>query len=883
MWVILSKSKPKYMKRIYLFFVGLIIVLRLFAVPATPEIIRMSQPDGSEISVRLAGDEYFSMFISLDGHPLLKSADGFFHYALPNTTGDYVLSKYRATDQKATDPILVSILSKIDKREVGEYLFRKINERKANVQKFGKNIPPEYIQKSTANQLSLESLNVIPNNTLQGAKRIADKKDFLGLVLVVQFPDQKLSTSYPFSTFDQIANQAGYNDYGFTGSVRDYFYDQSYGQFNPSFDVVGPIPLPQKMEYYGAENPATGSKDRNMPELVLTACQIANNQFGTDYSKYDQDNDGYVDMVYIIFAGYSQAQGGPESSIWPHASDVRYTQGENTFDNKIIGTYACSSELAYFSGESIDGIGTLVHEFSHILGLVDVYDVSYSGNYGMGSWDLMSGGSYNNSSKTPAGYSAYERQMVGWMELKELGEDPIEKMDYIGSTPQAYTITNPQNPNELFTIENRQPIKWDSYLPASGLMILHINYDPVSWSMNLVNTTPIQGYTIVAADNKQSINNQENDLYPNALGNASFSRYSTPSSKFYDGTYADIELNDISNDGQDMTFDFVEQRPQTPDNIRFDNISKSGMTVSWDEAPNCTSYEVRSQVRYSDPVLLNENFSKMTAGSVSSPDYKDISPVLNQYVESDQLLGNNIFQAGGACAIGTDREEGILVSPLVKYLGSDYTPTISFDVVKSKNKESDNLLLFSYDQNLSRVYGYITFKEGTGPFLFKNPEWTNRNLYIALVGSKSFIIDNFNITYDGKDIPNYSDQWKGLQGINQTSTYIQSLEPQTEYTVQVRGVKDGSVSEWSEPQFVSTNNSDPEGSGIEDIQNQEPKVYSNGEALVVELNRDCILTISNVMGQVVYKGSHHKSIVTIELDKGIYMLNDGNKTYKISH
>ncbi len=877
--MILLKSKPKFMKRIYLLFVGFIIALRLFAVPATPEVIRMTQPDGSKISVRLVGDEYFSMFISLDGYPLLRSEDGFFYYAQPIENSDFILSPYRATEQIASNPQLASMLYDIDKRKVGEYLLGKIEERKKNQ----KSQPLDYLQKNSVQELATEGRHLIPTNSNQQVQRIANKKDFNGLVLVVEFPDQKLNEKYPFSTFDQIANQEGYNDYGFTGSVRDYFYDQSYGQFNPSFDVVGPIMLPQKMGYYGADDPTTGSNNKNMPELVVTACQIANSQFGTDFSKYDQDDDGYVDMVYIIFAGYSQAQGGPEESIWPHASNVRYTQGENSFDNKIIGTYACSSELAYSRGDYIDGLGTLVHEFSHILGLVDVYDVSYSGYYGMGSWDLMSGGSYNNGSKTPAGYSAYERQMVGWMELKELGEDPVEKMDYIGNTPQAYTVTNPQNTNELFTIENRQPIKWDSYLPASGIMILHINYEPVSWSMNQVNTTPIQGYTIVAADNKLSINNQENDLYPNALGNASFSRYSTPSSRFYDGTYADIELNNISNDGQDMRFNFVEQRPQTPDNIRFDNISKSGMTVSWDEAPNCTSYEVRSQARYSDPVLLNENFSKMTAGSVSSPDTKDISPVLNQYVESDELLGNNIFQAGGACAIGTDREEGILVSPLVKYLGSDYTPTISFDVVKSKNKESDNLLLFSYDQNLTRVFGYIAFREGTGTFRFQDPAWTSRNLYLALVGSKSFIIDNLNITYDGTDIPNYSDEWQGEKGVISTSTYIPSLEPLTEYTVQVRGIKDGSVSEWSEPQFVSTNNSEPEGSGIEDIQDQEPNVYSMGENLVVELKRDCMLTISNLMGQVVYKASHPKSILTIKIDKGIYVLNDGNKTYKISH
>ncbi len=869
------------MKRIFLLFVALVSVLRLLAVPATPDTIRMTQPDGSEISLRLIGDEYFSMFVSLDGYPLLKSTDGFFHYAIPNAKGDYILSPYRATSQKTTDSKLVSILSEIDKRQVTDYLFTKIQEKRTELQKMQNHKSLEDLNKKSSKELLSSSRPDIQSSGIKGSSRIANNKNFKGLVLVVEFADQKLNKNYPFSTFDKIVNQVGYNDYGFTGSVKDYFYDQSYGKFDPTFDVIGPITLPQNLEYYGGVDPVTNAHDKNVQELVITACKIANDQFGADFSQYDQDGDNQVDMVYIIYAGYSQAQGGPSSSIWPHASYVSYNPETNTFDDKVVGRYACSSELALHIGDYIDGIGTLVHEFSHILGLVDVYDVSNSGNYGMGSWDLMGGGSYNNYSKTPAGYSAYERQMVGWMNLEELKGDQDVKLEYIGSTPQAYSITNTQNTNELFTLENRQPIKWDRYLSGSGLMILHINYEPMNWAMNQVNTTPIQGYTIVPADNIQSINNQYDDLYPNSLGNSSFSINSIPSSKFYDGSYALIELNNISKNGQNMEFSYVDLRPQVPDNIRFDNISKSGMTVAWDEAPNCTSYEIRSQSTYASPVLLDEDFSKMTAGSISSPDKKDISPILNQYVESDELMGSNIYQAGGACAVGGDGVEGILVSPLIKNLGTEYAPTFSFDVVKSKNTGVDNVLLFSNDKDLKYVFGYITFNQNTGTFRFSDPEWTNRDLYLAVVGSKSFVIDNFNITYKGTDIPNYTNKWQGEQDITSTSTYISSLQPLTEYTVQLRGVNNGSVSEWSEPRVISTNNLE---TSIENVDREkEPKIYSKGESLVVELNHDCVLTISNLMGQVVYKASLPKSIVTIKLDKGIYMLDDGMKTHKISH
>ena len=881
MYPTLLKSKPKFMKRIFLLLVGLISVLCLLAVPATPEIIRLTQPDGSEISLRLVGDEFYSMFVTLEGYPLLKSADGFFHYAIPNKSGDFVISSYRATNEKVTNTKLISLLSEIDKREVGDYIFTKIKERREEKQKMDTAKSLQNLKKSYAKDLSKDGIYKTPNYSKQKSNRIASNKDFKGIVLVVEFADQKLNKNYPFTTFDQLANQIGYNDYGFTGSVRDYFYDQSYGQFEPTFDVIGPITLPQNLEYYGGVDPVTNAHDKNVAELVVTACQIAKNRFGTNFSKYDQNNDDLVDMVYIIYAGYSQAQGADEDAIWPHASDVRYREGENIFDEKVIGPYACSSELAFSNGDYIDGIGTLVHEFSHILGLVDVYDVSYSGNYGMGSWDLMAGGSYNNNAKTPAGYTAYERQMVGWMKLKELEGDQDISMDYIGYTPQAYAITNTQNTNELFTLENRQPIKWDKYLSGSGLMILHINYDLANWSINNVNTTPIQGYTIVPADNIQSYNTENNDLYPNSLGNTSFSINSTPSSKFYDGSFSRVELNDIRKNGQEVELSFVDIRPQTPSNISFDNISKSGFTVSWDEAPNCTSYEIRSQTRYTSPVLIDEDFSKMTAGSISSPDRKDISPILNQYVDSDEMVGQNIFQAGGACAVGGDGLEGIMGTPLMKNLGAEYAPLIRFDILKNNNTEFDNLLLFYYDKNLTNLYGYIPLRKGSSGVYFRDPNFLNQDFYPAIVGSKSLIIDNFSIIYNGSEVPNYTDKWLGEDGITSTSTYITSLVPLTEYTVQIRGLNNGSVSEWSEPQIVSTNNveASTENANCDAV----TSIYSNSKDIIVDLNRDCVLTITNLMGQVVYKASHQRSIVTVELDKGIYMLNDGLKTYKISH
>ena len=334
--------------------------------------------------------------------------------------------------------------------------------------------------------------------------------------------------------FDNIANKIGFtNSLGFKGSVKDYFLAQSNGQFELDFDVVGPYTLSQNMAYYGAHG-KDGQVDVKPGHMVLEACQMADKD--VNYADYDWDGDGEVDQVFVIYAGFGEADGGSEDTIWPHESRLSSWVGNPyaTKDGVSVNTYACGNENTkdMLGRSRINGIGTICHEFSHCLGYPDLYDTNYGGNFGMGSFDLMCSGSYNGESFCPPNYSAYEKWIAGWIKPTVLDKPASVKSMQAQDVKygQAFVVYNDNNKNEYYLIENRQQNVgiWDNLLPASGMMITHVDYDENIWEYNNVNTivnysgdyayldNDHQRLTIFHADNEEgtSADSQAGDLYP---------------------------------------------------------------------------------------------------------------------------------------------------------------------------------------------------------------------------------------------------------------------------------------------------------------------------------------------------------------------------------
>ena len=306
-----------------------------------------------------------------------------------------------------------------------------------------------------------------------------------GLIILVEFSDMTFMSQNDSLLYTRLCNEENFNESLFCGSVYDYFRAQSYGQFELTFDVMGPVSMPNNYRYYGQDSGGEGY-DIRPGEMVVEACRKVDGL--VDFSNYDWDDDGEVDQVMIIYAGRGQADGGDRNTIWPHEWTLEESDygGTLELDGVTINTYAVANERG---ATRIAGIGTICHEFSHCLGLADMYDTAGKGHYGMDVWSLMDYGSYSGNGFCPSGFSSFDKYSCGWVTPVELTKDAIIKgMEPLEDAPIVYLVRNDAYEDEYFLLENRQRKGWDAYLPASGMLILYVDFDKDIWFSNLVNT-----------------------------------------------------------------------------------------------------------------------------------------------------------------------------------------------------------------------------------------------------------------------------------------------------------------------------------------------------------------------------------------------------------
>ena len=468
---------------------SIVTALAAMAVPARPTQYAHIQPDGTMITLVSVGDEYYSYYECIDtGEAMERGWDGHF-YAIPH---DEFERKLAYADSLRTQASTVRVLS------------------------------PDKLKSTRAMPAMSRAMGSF--TPMNGSQR--------GLVILVNFQDEKFSVDNPNKVFDDMFNLKGYSQNGHVGSVRDYFSDQSYGQFTLDFDVVGPITVSRHMAYYGAKNAV--KCDKRPAEMVIEAVTQAKAQWGVDFSKYDWNDDGEAEQIFLIYAGYNEAQGATSDAIWPHQWTLAEAKGYGDgtgpmiIDGVKVNNYACTSELCGTSGTKLDGIGTACHEFSHCLGYPDFYDTdgaTHGSGKGMASFSLMGTGSYNGPTghgEVPCGFTAYERWMAGWLTPVELTEPvTISDMEPLQNAPVAYIIYNDNNRNEYFLLENRQSKKWFGYTNSQasghGLFITHVDYNAKAWKENKVNIdSKHQRLTYVAADNSYAANanSYRGDFFP---------------------------------------------------------------------------------------------------------------------------------------------------------------------------------------------------------------------------------------------------------------------------------------------------------------------------------------------------------------------------------
>lgn len=457
--------------------------LSLYAVPALNRTILKTLPNGNTLEIQLNGDENFHYTTLPDGTLITEADNGYFYYATINTeTNEITATPYRVdlplpSKAKASNASTESVARQLEQ-------MKQTNLKRRMV--------PHASRPTKLNAVNADH----------------------GVVILANFKDVKFK--YTKEDYEKMLNEEGYSDYSSTGSARDYFIDSSYGKFSPTFEVYGPYDLSKNMSDYGGN---VGGNDRNPTGMVVEVCKLAEAD-GVDFSKYDTDNDGYVDNVYVFYAGEGEANGGSPSTIWPHrwVIDPTYSFSGTKEDTKVSGVYlydyACSNEICeenqHYIGNDLQGVGTFIHEYGHVLGLPDLYNTSYGNTRTLEIYDVMDCSNYLNYGRTPVSYSAYERMFCEWVTPEQIFPDgnstQVElpliaegKVLLITANGKEHNMDgkNP-DPNEFYLLENKPDTGWDYYANVTaspnyaqkgdkGMLITRVKYVSFLWDNNMVN------------------------------------------------------------------------------------------------------------------------------------------------------------------------------------------------------------------------------------------------------------------------------------------------------------------------------------------------------------------------------------------------------------
>ena len=781
-------------KSLFLILALLMGCLAVKAVPAYPGKLSVTLPNGKQVVLTHRGDEHFSFFTDEDGNAYRRSAN---------------LSGF--------DPI-----SWDEVRSIWQ---------------------PRLAQANKARTTRSASKVGTPAGELKGKKK--------GLVILMQFYDYSFVTENARAVFQDFFNKTGYSDFGMGGSVKDYFKAQSYGQFELDFDVVGPYTSAHSMVYYGAHD--GNSHDIRPQELIREACEQADAE--VNFADYDWDGDGEVNQVFVIYAGYGESSDYTEdnkfaNTIWPHESNLKYFNINLKLDGTSIGTYACGCELRGIKDKNLVGIGTACHEFSHCLGLPDLYDTKEQRNFGMSYWDVMDSGCYNDDSCTPAGYTSYERMFAGWLTPTELNSmTRIENMSPLVDSPEAYILYNENNKNEYYLLENRQLKGFDSGLYGHGLLVLHVDYDDELWSTNTINVNASrQRLTIIPADNKYvvSLPSLAGDPFPGANGVTSLTNYTTPAATLYnvnkDGSKLMSKAIDHITESESGLISFVACRPElaVPEPGEGQEVAgEAAFSISWPAVSGAVGYEIEvteigtSSDNPEEALEREFTFDKFVSSTIG---FNDVSTKMSDY-GLDGWKGSKLYTSPNKMRVGTSSSVGYVRTTTWSVpQSSEFTIVMGADVGKAGTTVKGKIRVAFGNQGETATYSELPFEvseEGRQAFSFQ----VMKDLFWIEIRPESLMYLNYLAIYDGKwtldqlypktNAARMYSPRKATTVTNYTSDTnsitLRNLNTKCRYIYKVRTVgEEDTYSQWSEQQTFTF--SSP--SGIEgissDIDNNAP-------------------------------------------------------------
>ncbi len=507
----------------------------LLAVPALKRPFQVEQPDGTTITIRLMGDEWYSYHETVDGYTVLKNREDWWVYADLDQTG-----RFQASEHRVGVPSL----------ETTQYLERT-----------GKNLAeaPAHVRIKSELYRRIDMDAIIEFASKEAGKRATTYMDVP--VILIDFPN--FASTETVQSFDDMMNQV---NYGGTGSFRDYYLEISYGDLDITADIYGWYTAANNEAYYGY-NGGVNSAWLRAVDLVREAVDAAQTGASPTWSDYDNDNDGDVDVVFVVHAdrGAECGGAGANNRVWSHRWVLAGNSQQVTYGGKLINDYVIQPEKSCFGTNQHIEIGVFCHEFGHALGLPDLYDVDGSSE-GIGNWGLMAGGSYGGDGQTPetpTHMSAWCKIETGWVTPTVVTANQVgTSIQQVETNREIYKLwSNGVAGQQYFLVENRQLTGYDANLPTAGLAIWHIdegqrttnNTDNADETHKLVDLEAADGLAHMDAGTNRG---DAGDLFPGSTNNTTFNANTNPNSRDYNGGDTAVCVQNISAPSATMTADF---------------------------------------------------------------------------------------------------------------------------------------------------------------------------------------------------------------------------------------------------------------------------------------------------------------------------------------
>lgn len=628
------------------------VALNASAVPAKRGLRTVVQPDGTELTIQKVGDESRHFTLTADGMLLTRDANGQYSYARIDKSGRLVSSGIRALNANARpsghrylmqniDEVDMTALDKMRAKNPAHSL-NAVNAEALRLN--GGSYRNAKAPAKAAGSLPQSGMGRFTSNFPRTGK-------IKGLVILVEYTDVKFNSGYKTDAktyFNDLLHKEGFNEYNGTGCATEYFRKQSNGQFDPEFDLYGPVTLPNPMSYYGGND--TYGDDKAPHMMVVHACQQLDKT--VDFSQYDNDGDGYVDNVFIFYAGQGEASYGSDDTVWPHSWEVSSGTGSKfKLDGVIIDRYACTNE---WERSTPDGVGTFIHEFSHVMGLPDLYHTSSSSaSYTPGAWSVLDYGPYNNDGRTPPNYSIYERNAMGWIKPELIdGTVRFVSLEDIAESNKGFIIQTDKE-KEFFLLENRQQTGWDKYVPGHGMMIWHVDYNRSVFDSNSVNNNSSHQYVDIIEANNRANSNSDATMagytWPGTSNKTEFGPNSSPALKSWSGYKPEITLMEISENNGVITFGVngVLQAPVADEAV---TGGSDWFNASWTAVDEAESYELTvtattgatgsgsETAEFTGQKVPQGWFTNATSYYTSAGNYGEASPSLKMDKDAQMLI-----------------------------------------------------------------------------------------------------------------------------------------------------------------------------------------------------------------------------------------------------